>query len=192
MDPSLAISLVSTFIAVISAYIAQYKKGKLVAPKIRAYRMEPLNFHSGEESYRAVRFYLMLTAINTGARTQAITDLRVRVKGVEGKQDLILEWENEFPCLTSRFADGQFANQATLSPYSSINRVYSFTNLFEPAQGKLVSAMEAACKSDEKKTYPAYLEMRDVDDAWQVLRKFAFRHHGVQNMETNFEKINNI
>lgn len=190
MEASLALSIISTVIAMISAYIAQYKKGKLLVPKIRAYRLEPLNFHVGDESYRAVRCYLMSTFINTGARTQALSDLRIRVKGVD-KQDLILDWENEFPSLTSRFADGQFANQATLGPYSSINRVYSFVNPYVAEQGKLVMAMEEQCK-DEKKMYTAYLEIRNENDQWQVLRKFAFRHAGCQWMETSFEKINKL
>ena len=190
MDSSLFISIFSTIVALISAYISQFKKGRIIVPKVRAYKLDPLNFSVESESYRAVRCYIMLTFMNTGASSQAITDLRMRIPMPEKNDTLILQWENEYPSLNADYKEAQFASQATLAPYGSINRVYSFKSKTEAASGKMVMAMEEICGQDANKSYSSFIEARDAGDRWYTLRKIAFRHAGRMMLEDNFEKIN--
>lgn len=183
---AILLSIFSTIVALISAYIAQFKKGKVKLLPIRAYRVEPLNFHVDGESYRAVRLILNLTMMNTGALSHAINDLRVRLN-MDGKE-LILGWEEEYENLDAQ--QGIFASQPTLGPYESINKVYSFTNKREAEVGKMVSTMEEVCEKDKNKFYPAFIEMRKCGNKWATLYKMALSHSGRRNYEIDFEKIN--
>jgi len=185
------LSIFSTVVALVSAYIAQFKKGKVVVSPIRAYRVEPLNYQIDNENYRAVRLYLMITFMNTGAQNKAINDLRVRVFVDDQRQDLILDWEFECPSLHSPIEECGLASQPTLMPYASACCNYTFVSSMETVEeGKLVSAIETACEDSKTKVYHATLEARDPSNRWQPLAEFAFHHCGINNLEHNFSKIN--
>lgn len=187
---ALILSIISTVVALVSTYLSQMKKGKIVVPPIRAYRLQPLNFHVESESYRAVSMMMPLTFMNTGARSQAVHDLRVQIPIPEKSQDLVLQWENEYTSLSSE--DGHYATQPTLGPYASISCVYNFKNASLPEQGKLVSHVEETCEKDANKFYRAHVQIRTSANSWCTLRTFAFRHSGRVYWENDFNKINNI
>jgi len=185
------LSIFSTVVALVSAYVAQFKKGKIVVSPIRAYRVEPLNYLIDNENYRAVRLYLMITFMNTGAQNKAINDLRVRVAVDDQQQDLILDWEYECPSLHSSTEECRLASQPALAPYASSCCNYTFVSGMETAEsGKLVSAIEETCDLRETKVYCATLEARDRSNRWLPLAQFSFHHRGVNNIEYNFAKIN--
>ncbi len=185
------LSIFSTVVALVSAYIAQFKRGKVVVSPIRAYRVEPVNYQIDNENYRAVRLYLMVTFMNTGAQNKAISDLRVRVSVDDQRQDLILDWEHECPSLHSSLEECHLASQPALAPYASSCCNYTFVSNMETLEpGKLVSAIEAACDESETKAYRATLENRDSKNRWQPLAEFAFRHCGDYRIEHNFSRIN--
>lgn len=91
-NAALLLSVFSTIIALISAYITQFKKGKVVLLPVRAYTLEPGNFYFENESYRSVQMLINLTFMNTGAVTHAISDLRMRIPIPEKREELILTW----------------------------------------------------------------------------------------------------
>lgn len=185
---AILLSIFSTIVAVISAYLSQFKRGKVVLLPVRAYRLEPGNFHAENESYRTVEMIVNLTFMNTGAITHAINDLRVRIPMDQG--ELILSWNGEYPSLSS--TEYRYPSQPTLGPYGSLNQVYSFCNKTVPAQGKLVMAMEEICEKDANKTYTALIEMRKCRHHWSSLCKISFRHSGRRHFEDDFDKINRI
>jgi len=186
------LSIFSTVIALLSAYLAQFRRGKIVVAPIRAYRVEPLNYYiDDDESYRAVRLYLMITFMNTGAQNKAINDLRVRVSVDDQQQELILDWEYECPSLHSPTEECKLASQPTLAPYASSCCNYTFVSGMEVVEtGKLVSAIEETCEKSKTKVYSATLEARTPSNHWQPLVQFAFHHCGIHNLEHNFSKIN--
>ncbi len=185
------LSIFSTVVALVSAYLAQFKRGKIVVSPIRAYRVEPLNYQINDENYRSVRLYLMITFMNTGAQNKALNDLRVRISIDNQQQDLVLDWEYECPSLHSSTEECHLASQPTLGPYASTCCNYTFVSPMETEEtGKIVSAIEEACEKDETKVYRATLEARDPNNRWQPLANFAFRHNGTYNLEHNFSKIN--
>ncbi len=187
------LSIFSTVVALVSAYIAQFKKGKIVVSPIRAYRVEPLNYQIDNENYRAVRLFLMITFTNTGAQNKAINDLRVRVSVDDQRQDLVLDWEYECPSLHSPTEECRLASQPALAPYASSCCNYTFVSSMETAEpGKLVLAIEEACDLSEAKVYGATLEARDRNNRWQPLAQFSFHHCGENNIEHNFSRINNF
>ncbi len=185
------LSIFSTIVALVSAYIAQFKKGKVVVSPIRAYRVEPLNYQIDNENYRAVRLYLMITFMNTGAQNKAINDLRVRISVDDQREDLLLDWEFECPSLHSSVEESCLASQPALGPYASACYNYTFVSGMEnPDSGRLVSAIEEACERSDSQAYLATLEARNSRNRWQPLTEFAFRHNGTYNVEHNFAKIN--
>ena len=188
---AIVLSIFSTIVALISAYISQFKKGKIMVLPIRAYKLSPGNFSVDSQSYRKVELTLPLGFMNSGAVSHAVSDLRVRVT-MDNNQELILGWLWEYPTLESAWEQKQFPAQPTLGPYASINRVYSFCNETIAEQGKLVMAMEAACGNDPKQIYPAVLEMRTCNHHWRPLRRFGIHHPGRNRFEEDFSRINMV
>ncbi len=187
---AILLSIFSTIVALISAYIAQFKRGKVLIPSIRGYRLEPLNFFEDGNGYRGVRMYILITLMNTGAQNLAVHDLRIRIPITEQNQDLILFWENECSDLNGK--DAQFAAQPTLPPYGSCSHVYTFVSAFKADAGKLVSAVEEICTQNPNKIYPAQIQLRTSQDKWQTLCQIAFQHSGRNWLERDFSKINSI
>lgn len=186
----MSLSILSTFIALLSIYLSQLKKGKLVLPPIRGYRLEPLNFFEGDKSYRGARVFLMLTFMNTGAQPKAIQDLRLKLSVPEKDKEILFSWENE--CSDLNVKDQRFASQPTIGPYSSISRVYSFSSPLKAEEGELVKELEAVCQKTPKTLYAAEIQLRGCGRCWQTLRKIAICPNGATHLEYNFELINDI
>jgi hypothetical protein len=187
MEPfAILLSVFSTIVALFSAYVSQFKRGRIHVPPIRAYRLEPLNFSEG----RAFRMYMMLTMMNSGASNIAISDLRIRVAISDENQELLLDWENECPNLHSHYQEMNFAKQPTIAPYGSQSFIYTFNSKYEAESAKLVKRVEELCDANENKMYKGLLEMRDENNRWQTLREFAFRHSGRNCVETSYNRIN--
>lgn len=189
---AIGLSIFSTIVALVSAYLSQFKKGKILIPPIRAYRIEPLNFNDEGESYRAFRLYLTLTFMNTGALPKALSDLRIRVRVPEEKKDVICDWENECPSLSARFEDMEFAVQPTLGAYESKSCIYTFISKYKVDTGKAVMKIEELGDKDENHGFTALLELRTKSNQWEILQKFTVHHSGRHRQERDFDKINTI
>lgn len=183
---AILLSIFSTIVALVSAYLAQFKRGKIAALPIRAYKAVPLNFHVDGNSRRKISLYLGLTFMNTGAVVHAINDLRVRVV-FEGK-DLIFDWTCEHPDINSD--QGSMATQPTLGPYGSISCVYSFVTKSEADSATIVEAIEKAGESNAEKAHKAYLEVRKDNNRWKPIRIFGFQYTGRIMLQTEFDTIN--
>lgn len=186
---ALALSILSTLIAAASAYLSQFKKGRVAVPPIRGYRLEPLNYYVDNESHRGLRVYLTATFMNTGAVPKAVSDLRIKVTGPRGTEKGLLHWELECETLESSNTDGTFASQPTLGPYASISRIYTFLTPRTAAMGGVVSAMEEAGSQDQEHTYKAELQLRE-GASWETVCTFNLRHDGTNRIETDFDRIN--
>jgi len=187
---AILVACISVALSLVSLYFARLRPGKLKAPPIRGYRVEPLNFHFGGESYRIVRIYVPITIMNTGSHQRAISDLRISIP-IKQAGTLHLRWELE---ISSLDADpnhsASFAGQPTLASYESTSRVYTFISPANPESGRMVSALEERGSAGE--FFRATLEQRkDATDRWQPLTKFRFDYTGANRIETDFNKINN-
>ena len=186
---ALVLSIVSTIVAFVDIYINQYRKGRVTMPPLRVYRLEPLNFHSGGESYRGLRLTAALTFVNTGALTKVVDNLRIRIEvpGVDGP--LMLEWRDECESLESGPEGGKFATQPSLGPYSSLSKIYSFKSRSEPEIGRRVSTLEQFGTDHPERTVAATIEMLE-NGRWTRLRMFNLTHSGMNLIETDFSRIN--
>ena len=186
---AIVLSIFSTIVAFVDIYLNQFRRGKVVVPPIRAYRLEPLNFHVDNESYRGVQMTLALTFVNTGAISRIVDHLRVRVKVPDAPYDLMLEWQNECEALEQSSHETKFATQPTLGPYESLSKIYSFVSPFKVDDGKIVSKLEAFGDENPAQGVTATLEML-TEGTWAPLRGFTLRHDGRNVIETDFERIN--
>ncbi len=187
---ALTLSILSTVIAVVSVYISQLKRGKIVLPSVRGYRLEPLNFYVENEGYRAIRLSLMVTFMNTGAQTVSINDLRVKMPIPEKGKDLFLQWVDECPELASE--QRSFASQPTLGPYGSSSHVYTFVSPFKPEFGQLVKYLEEVCEKEPEKLYAAKIQLRCCKNCWSNLAEIYICPNGRNHIERDFNKINGL
>jgi len=183
---AIAIALLSVFLSLASLFFSRLKPGRLKTPPIRAYRVEPLNFHSGGELFRRMRLFLPLTFVNTGAHQTAISDLRVRIQTKGGP--VYLGWELELPSLDGDPQHvGRFAGQPSLPGYESSSHVYTFLSMAVPEAGRLVKAIE---DDNGQSAYEAILEQRkDATKSWSPMQKFRFHYDGRNRFEADFGKI---
>ncbi|MEO1339285.1 MAG: hypothetical protein AAFV29_26835, partial [Myxococcota bacterium] len=86
---AIVLSIVSTIVTFVDTYLNQFRRGRVLVPPLRAYRLEPLNFHADGESYRAVRMTAGLTFVNTGALSRVVDNLRIRLAVPGAPHDLI-------------------------------------------------------------------------------------------------------
>ncbi|MBX2813057.1 MAG: hypothetical protein KTR25_14680 [Myxococcales bacterium] len=184
--PSLVLSILSTVIAVASAYLAQFKKGDLSLPPLRTYRVEPLNYRVEKASYRALRLYLIVTLLNTGAITKAVSHMRVRLRSPDGSEGLLF-WENEYEELWGD--EGTYAKQPTLEPYGSRSAIYSFKSVLDVPTGLFVSALEESGKTSPEKAYSAEIQVLR-GKSWKTYRKFLLHYDGSNRQEYDFMRIN--
>ncbi len=186
---AIVLSIFSTIVAFVDIYLNQFRRGRVVVPPLRAYRLEPLNFHVDNESYRGLRMTTALTFVNTGAVSRIVDHLRVRVKVPGAPRDLLLEWQNECEALEQSSHESKFATQPTLGPYDGLSKIYSFVSPFEVEDGKIVSTLEAFGESNPSQGVTAALEMLS-EHRWVPLRTFTLRHDGRNIIETDFDRIN--
>ncbi len=154
---AILVALVSITLSLISLYFARLRPGKLRIAPIRAYRVEPLNYHRGGESIRMFRLCVPMTLMNTGTYQRAITDLRIVIlAGKDGR--LPLRWELELPALDSdSHHHGSFAGQPTLQSYESTSHVYTFLS---PPQLDAAALVQQIEESNGEVAYPARIEHR--------------------------------
>ncbi|MEM7676980.1 MAG: hypothetical protein AAF449_13330, partial [Myxococcota bacterium] len=123
---AIILAIVSTIVTFVDTYLNQFRRGRVTVPPLRAYRLEPLNFHNEGESYRAVRLTAALTFVNTGALSKVVDNLRIRVAVPDAPHELTLSWSDECESIESAHNERRFATQPTLGPYESISKIYSF------------------------------------------------------------------
>lgn len=180
---ALVLSILSFMVAFVSLYFSFLNKGKLSIPPLRAYKIEPLNFHLENNSYRAFRMFIPVSFVNTGAKQLTINELRIKIT-IES-DSLILKWENELMALNHNANEGEFATQPTIKAYESISRIYTFVSGFTQKEGEMVMQMEKA-----NVVYKATLEQRIGTKDWQGLLTFNVKHDGINHHESNFDFIN--
>jgi len=186
---AIVLSIVSTIVTFVDTYLNQFRRGRVSVPPLRAYRLEPLNFHADGESYRAVRMTAGLTFVNTGALSRVVDNLRIRLAVPGAPHDLILNWRDECDAIEHTQSTPRFATQPTLGPYESISKIYAFSSPTEPTYGKIVSQLETYGEENPQLTIPAKVEMLS-EGTWVSVRDFQFAYSGRHMLETDFDRIN--
>lgn len=185
---AIVLSVVSTIVTFIDLYLNQFRRGRVAVPPVRAYRLEPLNFHSDGESYRGLRLTAALTFMNTGALSRAVDNLRIKIEMPDG-DSLILDWRNECEAIEQPSHESRLATQPTLGPYESLAKIYAFVSPYQPEDGKRVSKLEQYGTDHPERRVKATLEML-AHNRWIALRGFSLKHNGTNMIEIDFDRIN--
>ena len=156
---AIVLAVLSTIVTFVDTYLNQFRRGRVSVPPLRAYRLEPLNFHRDGDSYRAVRLTTALTFVNTGALSRVVDNLRIRTRVPGEPHDLVFDWENECSAIEQSSHEGRFATQPTLGPYESISKIYAFGTKTQPEIGKQVSRLEQYGTDNPEAVITATVEM---------------------------------
>ena len=192
MDPASAdiyditaiiLSIASGIIAMASLYFSFLKRGQIVVPPVRMYRVDPRT--TGD--VRFLKITMPLTFMNTGAGQKVVSDLRVHVRAASGS--VIFHWREELDTLRifeNRGSDNEvhYPFQPTLNGYESISRVYAFQTGADAS-----SAILSLDKVEGGTALPATIELRGAGQ-WKPLRSFTLRYRGVIAVEDEYEKLN--
>ena len=180
---SIVLSVGSAFVALISLYFSFLKRGQLVMPPVRMYRLDPRTF----DSVRSLKITLPLTFMNTGAVQKVVPDLRISVKTGDGP--LLFNWREELETLPIFVPRGQeqlplYPFQPTLNPYESVAKVYGFET--EAESSDAVSALD---RVEGGTALQATIEVRE-GKSWKGLRSFTLRYAGRVAVEDRYDRIN--
>ena len=161
---AILLSIGSSIVAMASLYFSYLKRGRIIIPPVRMYRLDPRTFND----VRSLKVTMPMTFMNTGAGQRVVADLRINVKTGDGP--LYFTWREELESLrvfeprgTEQLPTHPF--QPTLNSYESVSRVYAF--MTEPGSSDAVKALDAA---EGGVALPATIELRN-DGRWKPLRR---------------------
>ena len=180
---SITISVGSAVVALISIYYGFLKRGRLVVPPIRMYRIDP-HTYSDKRSFKVT---LPITFMNTGAVQKVVPDLRISFQAAS--QRVVMHWQEEvtkLPIFVPRGTEEQpvYPFQPTLSPYESIARIYGFRTSKDDSD--IVKSLEAV---EGGSSVAARLELR-TEEGWTPLQTFTLHYSGSVAIEDRYDRIN--
>ncbi|MEM7246406.1 MAG: hypothetical protein AAF533_13735 [Acidobacteriota bacterium] len=189
---ALLLSVLSAMVALATAYVSHFQRGRIEVPPIRAVRLDPLRAYDDErQPHRIMQVTIVVALVNTGARTRAVEDLRIRVStpGVAG--DLLLDWREEWPSLRAEDEGRRFATQPTLGPHASVSHIYSFDSRVDPESVSRLAELEKMGTDHSDRRHVGILELRE-GESWTPLRRFTFKYDGSRDIQTGVAEINEL